>query len=139
MQSTIEKYVNSREKKVKQCRVNITTSLTQENQLFLLQSVNGSVFPKVKTFDAFPKVDPQHQVRSQRGGLSTLLTYFCGLLILWIELVGILGYVDRQFTVDDQIRSALTINVDMIVAMPASLFIPMLKISLTTRIWQERH
>ena len=101
------------------CRVNITTSLTQENQLFLLQSVNGFVCPKVKTFDAFPKVDPQHQVRSQRGGLSTLLTYFCGLLILWIEIGGYIGgYVDRQFTVDDQIRSALTINVDMIVAMP---------------------
>ena len=58
-------------------------------------------------------------MRSQRGGLSTLLTYFCGLLILWIEIGGYIGgYVDRQFTVDDQIRSTLTINVDMIVAMP---------------------
>lgn len=74
---------------------------------------------KVKTFDAFPKVDPHHQVRSQRGGLSTLVTHFCGLLILWIEIGGYIGgYVDRQFTVDDQIRSDLTINIDMIVAMP---------------------
>ncbi|CAK9439058.1 uncharacterized protein LODBEIA_P32820 [Lodderomyces beijingensis] len=74
---------------------------------------------KVKTFDAFPKVDPQHQVRSQRGGYSTLLTYFFGLLILWIEVGGFIGgYVDRQFLVDNVIRSELTINVDMIVAMP---------------------
>ena len=79
MQSTIEKYVNSREKKSQtMCRVNITTSLTQENQLFLLQSVNGFVFPKVKTFDAFPKVDPQHQVRSQRW------TFYFVDILLWI-------------------------------------------------------
>ncbi|CCG25546.1 Erv41 protein [Candida orthopsilosis Co 90-125] len=74
---------------------------------------------RVKTFDAFPKVDPQHQVRSQRGGLSTLLTYFFGLLILWVEIGGYIGgYVDRQFIVDDVLRSDLTINLDMIVAMP---------------------
>ncbi|KAI5966979.1 uncharacterized protein KGF55_000388 [Candida pseudojiufengensis] len=74
---------------------------------------------RVKTFDAFPKVDPQHQVRSQRGGFSTILTYFFGLLILWIEVGGFIGgYIDRQFIVDDVIRSDLTINLDMMVAMP---------------------
>ncbi|KAI5968387.1 hypothetical protein CANMA_002378 [Candida margitis] len=74
---------------------------------------------RVKTFDAFPKVDPSSQVRSQRGGFSTLLTYFFGLLILWVEIGGYIGgYVDRQFIVDDALRSDLTINLDMIVAMP---------------------
>ncbi|MCP8718699.1 MAG: endoplasmic reticulum-Golgi intermediate compartment protein [Asgard group archaeon] len=74
---------------------------------------------KVRTFDAFPKVDPNQQVRSQRGGFSTLVTYMFGLLILWIEIGGYIGgYVDRQFTVDNQIRSDLTINLDMIVGMP---------------------
>ncbi|KAI3405051.2 hypothetical protein KGF56_002136 [Candida oxycetoniae] len=76
---------------------------------------------RVKTFDAFPKVDPQHQVRSKRGGLSTILTYLFGLLILWIEIGGYIGgYVDRQFVVDNVVRSDLTINIDMIVAMPCA-------------------
>ncbi|KAK6461486.1 Erv41 protein [Scheffersomyces coipomensis] len=74
---------------------------------------------KVRTFDAFPKVDSQHSVRSQRGGFSTLMTIFAGLLIVWIEIGGFLGgYVDRQFIVDDEIRSDLSINVDMLIAMP---------------------
>ncbi|CAI5758614.1 unnamed protein product [Candida verbasci] len=74
---------------------------------------------RVKTFDAFPKVDPQHQVRSERGGFSTILTYFLGLLLLWIEIGGFLGgYIDRQFMVENIIKSDLRINVDMIVGMP---------------------
>lgn len=87
--------------------------------LFFTTLSMDSFSKRVKTFDAFPKVDPQHQVRSQRGGLSTLLTYFLGLLILWVEVGGYIGgYVDRQFLVDDVLRSDLTINLDMIVAMP---------------------
>lgn len=74
---------------------------------------------KVRVFDAFPKVAPEHSVRSQRGGFSTMLTMFCGLLIVWIQIGGFLGgYVDHQFAVDDEIRSELAINVDMLVAMP---------------------
>lgn len=74
---------------------------------------------KVRTFDAFPKVDSQHSVRSQRGGFSTLLTVFCGLLILWVEVGGYVGgYIERQFVVDEDVKSSLTINLDMLVAMP---------------------
>lgn len=74
---------------------------------------------KVRTFDAFPKVDSEHTVRSSRGGYSTLLTVFCGLLILWVEVGGYLGgYVDHQFKIDDQINTDLSINIDMLVAMP---------------------
>lgn len=74
---------------------------------------------KVRTFDAFPKVSNEHTVRSQRGGFSTLMTMFCALLIFWVEVGGYIGgYVDRQFSVDDEIKSDLQINVDMLVAMP---------------------
>ncbi|CAH6718618.1 ER-derived vesicles protein Erv41p [[Candida] jaroonii] len=74
---------------------------------------------RVKTFDAFPKVDSQHTVRSDRGGFSTILTVFLTLVIIWIEIGGFLGgYVDHQFIVDDQIRTNLLINIDMLVAMP---------------------
>ncbi|CUM67909.1 uncharacterized protein PRCAT00005620001 [Priceomyces carsonii] len=74
---------------------------------------------RVRTFDAFPKVDAQHTVRSSRGGLSTLITIFCGLLIVWVQVGGYLGgYVDHQFIVDDEVRTDLSINMDMLIAMP---------------------
>ncbi|KAG7664858.1 uncharacterized protein J8A68_001616 [[Candida] subhashii] len=82
--------------------------------------MEGSSFAKrVKTFDAFPKVNSQHTLRSERGGLSTLMTYFFGLFFIWIEIGGFIGgYVDRQFVVDNVVKSNLTINIDMLVAMP---------------------
>lgn len=74
---------------------------------------------KVRTFDAFPKIDSEHTVQSKRGGLSTLLTGFCALLILWVEVGGYLGgYVDHQFKIDDQVNTDMSINLDMLVAMP---------------------
>jgi len=48
-----------------------------------------------------------------------MLTMFCGLLIIWIQIGGFLGgYVDHQFAVDKAIRTDLQINVDILVAMP---------------------
>ncbi|EGV60967.1 hypothetical protein PSN45_002302 [Yamadazyma tenuis] len=77
---------------------------------------------RVRTFDAFPKVDSEHTVRSLRGALSTIATYFFALVILWVEVGGFLGgYVDHQFVVDDQIRTNLSINIDMTVTMPCEL------------------
>ncbi|KAM9892759.1 hypothetical protein OXX79_009808 [Metschnikowia pulcherrima] len=73
---------------------------------------------QVKVFDAFPKVAPEASVRSQRGGLSTMLTVLCMLLIIWVQIGGFLGgYVDRRFAVDKVIRSSLDINIDVVVAM----------------------
>ncbi|WPK23091.1 hypothetical protein PUMCH_000316 [Australozyma saopauloensis] len=74
---------------------------------------------KVRVFDAFPKVNPEHMVRSQRGGLSTILTVLFMLMILYVQIGGYLGgYIDRRFSVDKDIRLSLNINVDMVVAMP---------------------
>lgn len=81
-----------------------------------------SVASRVKVFDAFPKVDSQHTVRSQRGGFSTLFTIVCGILILWMEVGGFLGgYVDHQFSVSLDIRKELYLNIDMLVAMPCAM------------------
>lgn len=74
---------------------------------------------QVRVFDAFPKVKPEHEMRSQRGGLSTLLTIFLSLLIVWVQIGGFLGgYVDRKFFVDQNIQLELDVNVDLVVAMP---------------------
>ncbi|CAN3356694.1 ER-derived vesicles protein Erv41p [Diutina catenulata] len=74
---------------------------------------------KVRTFDAFPKVDAQHTQRSERGGAHTMLTLLCCLLIGWVEFGAYLGgYIDKQFGVDPVIQQELAINVDMLIAMP---------------------
>lgn len=78
-----------------------------------------SVAKKVRTFDAFPKVDAQHTVRSSRGGFSTVLTALCALWIFWVEVGGFVGgHIDRQFSVDKEIKKEMSINVDILVAMP---------------------
>lgn len=75
----------------------------------------------LRVFDAFPKVAPEHSVRSSRGGLSTVATIVLGLLFLWVEFGYYMGgYVDRQFSVDSEIRDVLQINIDMVVAMPCA-------------------
>lgn len=74
---------------------------------------------RVRTFDAFPKVDLQHTERSSRGGFSTLLTYFCGLFLVWVEVGAFLGgYVDHQYALDHSVRELVALNVDILVAMP---------------------
>ena len=84
----------------------------------------GSFSKQVRVFDAFPKVAPEHAVRSQRGGLSTVFTVICMLLILWVQVGGYLGgYVERRFSVDRELRSSLDINIDMVVAMPCQLLV----------------
>ncbi|GMM29698.1 Erv41 protein [Martiniozyma asiatica (nom. inval.)] len=73
----------------------------------------------VHSFDAFPKRPSQQQVRSDRGGFSSLLTYFFLIFMIWVEIGGYFdGYIDYQFSVDDKIRETVTLNVDIIVAMP---------------------
>lgn len=77
---------------------------------------------KVRVFDAFPKVAPEHSVRSSRGGLSSVFTILCGLFILWVQVGGFLGgYIDRQFSVNKKIELNLDINVDVVVAMPCDM------------------
>lgn len=74
---------------------------------------------QVRVFDAFPKVAPEQTVRSQRGGLLTVLTTLCALMIIWVQIGGFLGgYVDHRFSVDRSVHLSLDINVDLVVAMP---------------------
>lgn len=87
--------------------------------LFAISTTMDTISKQVKVFDAFPKVAPEHSVRSARGGFSTLLTVICALLIIWVQIGGFLGgYVDHQFSVDKEIRLELSLNIDILVAMP---------------------
>ncbi|ODQ82953.1 hypothetical protein BABINDRAFT_31237 [Babjeviella inositovora NRRL Y-12698] len=73
----------------------------------------------VRAFDAFPKTQPTHQVRSEKGGLSTVVVVFLSLFILWMEIGGFIdSEIDHQFSVDDNVVKELKINMDILVAMP---------------------
>lgn len=73
----------------------------------------------LRSFDAFPKVPPSNQVRTKQGTLTSILMYIMLFFLIWVEVGGYLdGFIDYQFTVDDQIRKAVDLNLDIAVHMP---------------------
>lgn len=75
----------------------------------------------MKTFDAFPKVQSAHTVRSSRGSYSTILMITSLLFLIWVEIGGFIdGFVEQQFIVDNVVRNNLRINLDISVAMPCN-------------------
>lgn len=72
-------------------------------------------------FDAFPKIPSTYKARSESRGFMTV---FVGLLALLLMLndIGefIWGWPDQEFSVDADKSSWMSINVDIVVAMPCS-------------------
>lgn len=72
-----------------------------------------------KAFDAFPKVAPQHTVRSSKGGSSTIFLIVSVLFIAYVQIGSWFdGYTINTFTVDSQVQDTIDINMDMVVNMP---------------------
>lgn len=60
-------------------------------------------------------------MRSERGGISTIVTIFCVLFLTWVEVGQFFGgEIDHQFQVDNSVGRDLNINVDILVAMPCN-------------------
>lgn len=73
----------------------------------------------LRTFDAFPKTEEQYKKKSQKGGLSSLLTYLFLIFIAWTEFGNYFGgYVDQQYMVDPDVKESVQINLDLFVKMP---------------------
>ncbi|KAL7409691.1 endoplasmic reticulum vesicle transporter-domain-containing protein [Mrakia frigida] len=73
----------------------------------------------LKTFDAFPKVQPTYQTKSARGGFVTFaIAWACFLLILNDLGEYLYGEADYSFSVDQGIGREVQLNIDMTVAMP---------------------
>lgn len=78
-------------------------------------------FRGIRSFDAFPKTDSQHTVRSRRGGASTLFLVFIILFMAYVEMGDwIDGQINQTFSVDNAHEDVLPINIDIVVAMPCS-------------------
>nr|ODN80159.1 endoplasmic reticulum-Golgi intermediate compartment protein 2 [Cryptococcus depauperatus CBS 7841] len=73
----------------------------------------------IKSFDAFPKVEPTYTIHSRRGGV---LTAVVGLIIFLLVLNDLGEYLygapDFAFHVDSDVQKDLQLNVDLTVAMP---------------------
>ncbi|ONH68031.1 ER-derived vesicles protein ERV41 [Cyberlindnera fabianii] len=81
----------------------------------------SSRMSSLKTFDAFPKVASTHTVRSTRGSYNTIFTFLCLLFLTWAEIGSFFGgRIDHQFVVDNTVSQNLTINVDILIAMPCN-------------------
>ena len=64
------------------------------------------------------KTEEEYKKKSTKGGLTSLLTYLFLLFIAWTEFGEYFGgYIDQQYTVDNQIRETVQINMDLYVNM----------------------
>lgn len=62
-----------------------------------------------------------HTVRSTRGSYNTIFTFLCLLFLTWAEIGSFFGgRIDHQFVVDNTVSQNLTINVDILIAMPCN-------------------
>lgn len=74
-----------------------------------------------KLTDITAKIEAQHTVRSNRGSLSTFVTFFLLLFLTWVEVGSFFGgRTVHQFHVDPAVNKNMTINIDLLVAMPCN-------------------
>jgi endoplasmic reticulum-Golgi intermediate compartment protein 2 len=91
---------------------------TQEEDS-LLSSLDSLAPESLKQFDAFPKLPSTYKSRSESRGLLTAFVAFIAFLLVLNDLGEyIWGWPDYEFTVDNDARSHMDINVDMVVKMP---------------------
>lgn len=69
--------------------------------------------------DAFPKIPSTYKARSESRGIMTLFVAFLAFMLV-VNDIGeyIWGWPDFEFSVDDSSSKYLSINIDMVVAMP---------------------
>jgi endoplasmic reticulum-Golgi intermediate compartment protein 2 len=69
--------------------------------------------------DAFPKIPSTYKARSESRGIMTLFVAFLAFMLV-VNDIGeyIWGWPDFEFSVDDSSSKYLSINIDLVVAMP---------------------
>lgn len=73
-------------------------------------------------FDAFPKLPSTYKARSESRGFMTVFVAFMAFMLLLNDIGEFIwGWPDYEFSVDRNKSSLLSINVDMVVAMPCNL------------------
>ncbi|KAJ6543569.1 DUF1692-domain-containing protein [Mycena vulgaris] len=92
-----------------------------DGEASILEKLDAAVPAPLAQFDAFPKLPSTYKSRSDSRGF---LTIFVGLVTFMLMLndIGefIFGWPDHEFSVDTVQGSVMSINVDLVVAMPCS-------------------
>ena len=93
-------------------------SSTPSEESSLLDKLELDTTPLTK-FDAFPKLPSSYKARSESRGFMTLFVAFLAFMLV-VNDIGefIWGWPDFEFSVDSYPSKYLTINMDMVVAMP---------------------
>lgn len=87
-------------------------------------SEESSLLDKLDTttltkFDAFPKIPSTYKARSESRGFMTLFVAFLAFMLVVNDIGEFLwGWPDFEFSVDNRSSKYLSINLDMVVAMP---------------------
>jgi hypothetical protein len=87
----------------------------------ILEKLDAAVPAPLAQFDAFPKVPSTYKQRSDSRGFLTLFVGFVTFMLMLNDIGEfIFGWPDHEFSVDTELSSFMSINVDMVVAMPCS-------------------
>ncbi|EMR11610.1 hypothetical protein PNEG_00051 [Pneumocystis murina B123] len=78
-----------------------------------------SAFPHIKKLDYFPKIDSCYTKKSSKGSLFTLIWIILLIFFVWKEiLIYKTGVEEHQFNIEKDLMEHITLNVDIVVAMP---------------------
>ena len=91
-------------------------SSTPSEESSLLDKLDSTTLAKL---DAFPKLPSTYKTRSESRGFMTLFVAFLAFMLV-VNDIGeyIWGWPDFEFSVDNSPSKYLSINLDMVVAMP---------------------
>ncbi|KAJ7027420.1 endoplasmic reticulum-golgi intermediate compartment-domain-containing protein [Mycena alexandri] len=87
----------------------------------ILEKLDAAVPAPLAQFDAFPKLPSTYRARSNSRGVLTLFVCLVTFTLMLNDIgEWLFGWPDHEFSVDGGTGSFMTINVDLVVAMPCS-------------------
>jgi len=89
---------------------------TPSEEASLLDKLNTTPLAE---FDAFPKIPSTYKARSESRGFMTLFVALLAFMLVVNDIGEFLwGWPDFEFSVDNNPSKYLSINIDLVVAMP---------------------
>jgi hypothetical protein len=87
----------------------------------ILDKLDSAVPVPLAQFDAFPKIPSTYKARSESRGFMTVFVALLALLLMLNDIAEFIwGWPDQEFSVDADKSNWMSINVDIVVAMPCS-------------------
>ncbi|KAG6876527.1 hypothetical protein C0993_002430 [Termitomyces sp. T159_Od127] len=92
---------------------------SEDSDSSLLDKLDSVVPAPLAQFDAFPKIPSTYKSRSESRGFMTIFVALLALLLMLNDISEyIWGWPDTEFSIDNNKRSYMGINIDIVVGMP---------------------